>query len=548
MSHPRHRFVAVVCLLAAVLIAMALLYMLGMEHLEGKPRTFWQSLQWAAGTTSTTGYGVDTSWKHPLMVVYVVLAQFMGVAFFFVVLPLYLLPLLEARFETRLPSEASDVRNHVVVFHHDATVATLIPELARAGIPSVIIDEEEAQARHLLAQGHRVVFGNLDEGVLGRCNLGLARALIVNSSDDRNAAITLAARQLGYAGEIIALVEHPFHRHPMLLAGASEAYTPRHVLGAALAARASTKVSPTIAGFQHLRHRLEVAEARIGRDSLLAGRTLGASGLDTGAGVAVIGQWVDGRLIAPATPGMRLEPGGILVLAGSDTGIREFVARCAGARRLRRSGPFVIAGAGEVGRKVAELLADAGETTFTIDSRPDSGADLVGNVLDTKVLAQANPASAQAVILALSADATAIFGTVIVRDIAPDVPVIARVNRAENVERLYVAGADFALSVSEVSGQLLAFRLLGKEALSLGPELRVVKVAAAGLERCHPRHDEVRARIGCTVVAVERDGELLVDFGPDFAFRRDDAAYICGTAEATEKIGQRWRAPSEAVT
>jgi hypothetical protein len=79
-------------MLAAILVAMALLYMLGMKHLEGQPRSFWQSLQWAAGATSTTGFGGDTSWTHPVMVVFVVLAQFIGVALFFVILPIYLLP------------------------------------------------------------------------------------------------------------------------------------------------------------------------------------------------------------------------------------------------------------------------------------------------------------------------------------------------------------------------------------------------------------------------------------------------------------------------
>jgi predicted permease len=112
MPRPNHRFVAIVCMLAAVLLTLALLYMLGMEYLEEKPRNFWQSLQWAVGTTSTTGYSVDTSWKHPVMVVYVVLAQFVGVALLFVVLPIYLMPFLEARFETRLPTEALDAKNH----------------------------------------------------------------------------------------------------------------------------------------------------------------------------------------------------------------------------------------------------------------------------------------------------------------------------------------------------------------------------------------------------------------------------------------------------
>jgi Trk K+ transport system NAD-binding subunit len=536
MPRLKHRFLTLVFMLAAILVAMALLYMLGMEYLEGKPRSFWESLEWAAGATSTTGFGVDTSWNHPVMVVFVVLAQFIGVALFFVVLPIYLLPFLEQRFETKLPNESASGSDHVVIFDYDATVATLLGELSQAGIPSVIIDEDEAQARRLLAQGHRIVFGNLDEGVLEKCNLGKARALIVNSSDDRNAATILAARQLGYAGEIIALVEDPFHRHPMLLAGASEAYTPRHVLGAALAARASQKVSPTVAGIQHLGHKLQVAEARITRNSVLAGKTLSEAGLGQHAGVSVIGQWVSGKLITPPTPGMRLEPGGILVLAGSDQGIGNFIDICAGARRLRRTGKFVIAGAGEVGRKVAELLTDAGEKTFTIDGQQGRGVDLVGNVLDMKVLEQADLESAQAVILALSADATAVFSTVIVRDLAPDVPVIARVNRAENVERLYVAGADFALSVSQVSGELLAFRLLGKESVAVSPELQVLKVSARGLEKYHPRENALREETGCAVIAVERGDQLLVEFGPDFTLQRDDAAYVCGNAEATQKF------------
>ena len=134
---------------------------------------------------------------------------------------------------------------------------------------------------------------------------------------------------------------------------------------AALAARASHKVRPTVAGIQHLGRKLQIAEARITRESLLGGKTLDEAGLGQHAGVSVIGQWVGGKLISPPTPGMRLELGGILVLAGSDDGISNFIDLCAGVRRLRRPGTFVIAGAGDVGRKVAELLTDAGEKTLT---------------------------------------------------------------------------------------------------------------------------------------------------------------------------------------
>src|SRR3954470_7645869 len=155
-----NRFLILVGALILLLIALSVLYMLGMEHLEGKPRNFWQALQWAAGTASTTGYGADTSWRHPVMVVFVVLTQFMGVTLIFMVLPIFLIPLLEERFETKLPSESASVRNHVVIFDYGPTVATLVTELAQAGIPTVIIEEDEGEARHLLAQGQQIIFGN----------------------------------------------------------------------------------------------------------------------------------------------------------------------------------------------------------------------------------------------------------------------------------------------------------------------------------------------------------------------------------------------------
>jgi Trk K+ transport system NAD-binding subunit len=214
------------------------------------------------------------------------------------------------------------------------------------------------------------------------------------------------------------------------------------------------------------------------------------------------------------------------------------MAVCAGTTQLRRQGPFLVCGGGEVGRKVVELLSDAGEETFVVDSQPGPAVNLLGNVLDTQILKQAGVENVQAVILALSADSTTLFATVIVKDMAPDVPVIARVNSAENVERMFAAGADFALSISQVSGQLLAWRLLGKESVAVDPELRVVKVTARGLEGRRPAELAVRETTGCSVVAVERGDDLHVEFGDEFRFRADDAIFICGSSEATQKYSE----------
>ncbi|MCZ6887005.1 MAG: hypothetical protein O7H39_00815 [Gammaproteobacteria bacterium] len=42
----------------------------------------------------------------------------------------------------------------------------------------------------------------------------------------------------------------------------------------------------------------------------------------------------------------------------------------------------------------------------------------------------------------------------------------------------------------------------------------------------------LRDRTGCTVVAVERDGELIMDFPPSFVLAAMDTLYVCGTAGA----------------
>jgi Trk K+ transport system NAD-binding subunit len=230
---------------------------------------------------------------------------------------------------------------------------------------------------------------------------------------------------------------------------------------------------------------------------------------------------------------MRLEPGGIIIIVGSIENIARFADACGGTTALRRHGPYLIAGYGEVGSKVAELLHDAGEETCTISLLPGPGVDHVGNVLDPELLDKVGAKDAQAVILALSEDAATLFATVILKELAPHVPVIARVNGPENVERIHSAGADFALSISQVTGQILARKLLGKHSVSLDESLKVSMVTSPLLVGKHPAELDIRKRTGCSVVAVERGKDLLVHLDRDFRFEEHDSVYICGSEEAT---------------
>lgn len=537
MTRPRRRLLMLVLAVPVLNVLAAVVYMAGMAGLEGDPRGFWRALEFTAETISTTGYGADGVWHHPAMVLFVVSLQFIGVFLVFLVFPIYLIPVLEERFEARLPTRVDKrLADHVVVYTWGPPVASLVPQAEEAGLAVAVAEPDEATARRLLEGGHRVVHGDLDAGVLEAAGLERARALIANGGDHENAAVILAARQGGFAGEILALVEDPFHRRPMTLAGATVAFTPRHMLGAALAARASARISPRVSGLQNLGRGIAVEEVRIQPDSPLAGLTLGEADVGARTGVSVIGQWVAGELRPATGASTRLEPGAIAVVVGSEQNVERFSDLCGGLSRLRRSGPFVVGGFGEVGRKVVELLGEVGEETVVVDRQAAEGVDRVGDVLDPRVLEEAGAAEAQAIVLALDTDAATLFAVVIAKEVAAEVPVIARVNQAENVDRTYRAGADFALSISQVSGQILARRLLGEEAVSIDPQLKVRKIEVDGLVGRAPADLELRARTGCSVVAVERGEEVLIELGADFRFQPGDAVYVCGPGEKASRF------------
>src|SRR4030095_721409 len=124
----------------------------------------------------------------------------------------------------------------------------------------------------------RVVLGAAGPELLEGLDLSAIRAIVANGGDEENAAMTVAARQAGYEGEILAIAEHAQHVKALTLAGANRVFAPRQVLAAALAARASERVNPRIVGAQALGRRLVVGEVKVGARSPFAGKSLRGGG------------------------------------------------------------------------------------------------------------------------------------------------------------------------------------------------------------------------------------------------------------------------------
>ncbi|WP_020507685.1 potassium channel family protein [Lamprocystis purpurea] len=532
------RLLALVATLPAALLLLAVIYMLGMSHLEGDPRGFWDSLEWASETLTTTGYGRDAHWHHPAMTLFVVTVQLSGMFLIFLLFPTYVLPYFEERFEQRLPRRLPSMGGRVLFHRYGPSVDSLVAELRRVGAPFVILEQDRAIGRALVDRGFRVVVGQLDEDPELLAGVERARALVTSADDHLGATFVMIARERGFAGPIYALAANPLHRAPLIKVGATLVYTPSHVLAAALAAHASTRISPQAEGLQSLGGQAGIAEYRVHPESPLAGQALGAIHLRERLGINLIGQWQGGRFTPARGPATRIAAGAILVAIGRPENLVRLEALAA---PIRRAGAIVVAGLGEVGRKVVEMLHDAGETTIVIDEHDHPGVDVVGNVLDPHTLEQARVREAGTLVLALSDDSSGVFGTAVIRDYAPHVRLIARVNRASNVPRLHQAGADFALAVGQVAGQLLAHHLLGESGLSVEQRLRCMRVRPGTLVGKHPWHAGVRERSGASVVAMERGGEVFVDLPADLRVTPEDALFICGTTEGLSLFQREFR-------
>ncbi len=536
MKRSTKRLIWFAGVLVLVILGTTFLYMIGMATLEDSPRGFWRSAMTVVETLTTTGYGFDCDWQHPVMIFFVIVLQLVGLILLFLFFPLYIIPVMEERFQARLPVEAKDFHDHVIFLGYRPAVSVVMKELTEAGVGSVVLEPDPREARRLLDEGVPVVYSSMNEAGLEAAGMARARTVVALGKDDQNAAMAISARQGGFAGEILALAESGGHRKAMMLAGCNEVFTPSYLQASALASRASEKVRPTLQGAHQIGKHLEVCEIRVHTDSGLAGLSLSEAEVGAQTGAQILGQWIGGRLEAPARADMRMEPRGVLVAAGSHEAVARLGELAGSRRKATPEGPVVVAGFGQVGHRVVNFLKEAGEAVFVIDREAHLGVNLSGDLLDPEIQAMAELENARSLVLALNEDSATLFATVMLRDRWPTLPIIARVNEAENVDRIHRAGADFAIAVSQVAGRMLAAKLLGRESIALDEQLTLYKMGPGNLAGRRLADLDIRGRTGFSIVAVERGDDLVTEFPPDFQFMTEDALFVCGRSDELQTL------------
>jgi len=534
-------------LLATAIILTAAGYQTGMRVYEGRPRTFLDSIQFAVEMFTTTGFGGDAPWESAEMHAFITLTDLIGMALLVGALPVFVAPVVENTLSTTTPQELeAAVTDHVVICSDTTRADELIRELEANDVPYVIVESDRERADELYEAGTRVIQADPEstEG-LAAARLPSARALFADVSDRVDASIVLAAKELADDVPVISVVENPeaetYHR----LAGADTVLSPRLLLGERLAAKVSTAARTGMNDAVAIGDHLQLAEMSVRHGSRLAGTTLAGSGIREQSGANVIGVWIRGEFTAAPPPDTELVEGSVLLVSGRAEQLDRLAEMTQAPVRGFAAGRTIIVGCGQVGQAVAAKLDEAGLPYTIIDRDDIDGVDVVGDATDPETLAAAGVEAAETVVLALPDDVTTEFVTLVIRDVAPDTQIVARMEEQANISKAYRAGSDYVLSLARVTGRMSAAQLLAdRDVVSLEQQVEIIRKQVPALHGLTVGETNIRDRTGCTVIAVERGDDIITDIGPDTTIKPGDGLVIVGTDEAINVFEQAFQSDS----
>jgi Trk K+ transport system NAD-binding subunit len=527
----RRAAVTVVAIVFLILVS-SFVYHYVMVAFEGRSPSYFNSLRAVVETYTGTGYGADAPWETPVANLLVTAMDLSTFLLLFIVLPYVLSPVLEEVLTPTVPG-STDAEDHVVVCDYTPRTEQLVDEFERRGIGYVVLLDDEERAAELMEEGISVALGNPSSSdALRGVNVSEASSVVVDTDDSESASVVLSVREVNAGVRVAVLLRDLSLEKYLRYAGADTVLTPRHLLGARIAERIENEVSLAHSDVTDLGDGYSLVELTVFSGSDLCGEPLGDCEEFGDNDLTVAGVWKRGDFVASPPPDTRIDEDTVLLVAGPEDRLAEFERRMYAGNGAETE--VIIAGYGEVGSTVKERLDGSEARCTVIDVEEGEGVDVVGDATEEEVLREAGIEGATAFVATVQDDDEAIMAVLVARELTTDTDVVARVNHTENEGKIRQAGADYVLSLPEISGRILAAEVLREEVISYDRQLKVVRIDGsvfAGSTRA-----QSVSEAGLAVVAVERDGELLTDIPPDFDFRDGDSVLVAGKDEDIDAV------------
>lgn len=517
---------------------------------EGQKHSWITGLYWTLTVMSTLGFG-DITFTSDLGRFFSICVMLSGVVFMLIVLPFtfiqfFYAPWLEEQNKARAPRKVPEtMSNHVILTFCDAVTLTLVEKLNQYGIQSVILVQGLQEALNLHETGLNVVLGELDDPeTYLRLRVREAAMVVVMNEDVASTNIIFTIREVADKTPVITNADQEDSVDILDLAGSTHTYQFTKMLGQVLARRVmgvSMKAN-VIGNFDELL----IAEAPA-MNSPLQGRTLAESRLRELTGVNVVGIWEQGRFQLP-DPMTAIGASTVLVLAGSEAQLDTYDSLM-GATTLSKehSGPVVVLGGGRVGMSVAKTLNERGVDYRVVEKKTlrntEDSRIIQGSAADLDILILAGINETPSIIITTHDDDLNIFLTIYCRRLRPDVQIISRASLDRNINTLHRAGANLVMSFSSLFTTTILNLLNPDKLLMLSEGLNIFRSEPSPAIVGKPlREQKIRQSTGCSIIAIKRGEEMLLNPEPDTIVSKNDELILIGTAQAEKNFIEQYPA------
>lgn len=534
--------------LLGIITAYSILFHIIMVY-ENRDYSWVTGFYWTLTVMSTLGFG-DIVFDSDVGKLFSIVVLVSGIILLLIVLPFTFIrfvyaPWLEAHVQARAPREVQeDVTGHVIICNYDAIAPGLIERLTLYSIPYYLIEPDPAIAAHRHGEGLSVITGEVDSSdTYERLRTTHARLLLANHSDTLNTSITITAREVAPSVPIVATVEAEDSIDILQLSGCTHVLALHQQLAQRLANRVNAGHAQThvLGSIRDLR----IAEFAV-HNTPFAGRTIRETQLREVTGVKIVGLWERGKLL-PADPDTFLAPTGVLVVVGTANQIMELDLLL--VIYDTNYHPVLIIGGGKVGRATARALKQREvdvhivERSEALRQRIGSIPDkvFIGDAADREVLMAAGLSEAPAVLLTTNDDAMNIYLTVYCRRLNPEVFILSRITHQRNLEAIYRAGADFALSYASLGVEDIFAQLHSRELLVLGEGVELfVALVPPSLAGQQLANCAIAKRTGLTVVGLQEDGHVLTDPPASTILLSGTELFMLGTTEQRQAFAKEF--------
>jgi voltage-gated potassium channel len=518
-----------------------------MEY-EGRYYSWVTGYYWTLTVMSTLGFG-DITFESDIGRIFSSVVLLSGIIFLLVLLPFtflefFYLPFMKARSESRAPHELHPkTSNHIILTSYDAVTRTLIRKLKQRGHHRyVLIIPNLSEALNMYEEGYRVMTGELDDPETYRKARADQAALVATSINDiTNTNIAFTVREVSESVPLLATADSDSSVDNLELAGCTHILLLADMMGRALCRRVSgrDRRAHIVGEYGQLR----IAEATV-RNTPLEGKTLRESRLRQETGITVLGMWEHGEF-HPARAETKIQTESVLVLAGLEEAIETFNQTY--TLKEDNDGPVIIIGGGRVGRAAARALAERGLDYRIIEQQPDEqgilGKYIIGNAADLKVLEKAGIRRSRNVIVTTHDDNNNIYLTLYCRRLRPDIHIISRATRQNNIATLYRAGADFVMSYASLGANTILNLLDKSNVLMISEGLDIIHIKMPNaLVGQSIAEAQVREQTGCTIIALQRGEEIDFNLDIQAPLPAGVELVMLGTSAAEEKFRKIFKA------